>query len=210
MDNHAAETVNVLSLCSGGAGLELGLELALPSSRVICWVEWDAFAIEYLAQCMEKKQLDQAPVWSDVRTFRGESWRGVVDCITAGFPCQPFSIAGKRGGRNDPRHLWPHIRRIIGEVKPSFCFFENVSMLLSDGFAEVANDLDELEYEVAAGLFAAEEIGASQKRERLFILAVVNSGEGGANGETKTRIAPHVGETDSRLAEGNVPVHRRP
>jgi DNA (cytosine-5)-methyltransferase 1 len=160
-----------LSLCSGGAGLDLGLQLVFPI-RTICWVEWEAFAIEYLAQAMEAGCLDQAPIWTDLRTFDGKPWRGTVDCLTAGYPCQPFSLAGKRRGQDDPRHLWPHVRRVIGEVEPAIVFLENVSGHLSLGFEQVATDLEGLGYEVAAGLFSAEEVGASQRRERLFILAI--------------------------------------
>lgn len=168
-------TLNNLSLCSGGGGLDLGLELALGSLRTVCWVEWEAFAIEYLAQAMEAGCLAQAPVWTDLRSFDGRPWRGVVDCLTAGYPCQPFSLAGKRRGEGDPRHLWPHVARVIGEVEPTIVFLENVSGHLSLGFDQVASDLEGLGYEVAAGLFSAEEVGASQERERLFILAVENA-----------------------------------
>ena len=103
-----------LSLCSGGGGLDLGLELALGSVSTVCWVEWEAFAIEYLAARMEEGCLAPAPLWTDLRTFDGKPWRGVVDTLTAGYPCQPFSTAGKRRGEDDPRHLWPHVRRIVG------------------------------------------------------------------------------------------------
>ena len=85
--------------------------------------------------------------------------------------CQPFSLAGKRRGTDDPRHLWPHVARIIGEVEPAFVFLENVPGHLSIGFETVVSDLEDLGYEVAAGLFTAAEIGATHKRERLFILA---------------------------------------
>ena len=85
--------------------------------------------------------------------------------------CQPFSVVGKRKGADDPRHLWPHIVRIIGEVQPSVCFFENVGNHLRMGFEQVHDDLRSLGYRVAAGLFTAEEVGAPHKRERLFILA---------------------------------------
>jgi DNA (cytosine-5)-methyltransferase 1 len=168
-------TIDNLSLCSGGAGLDLGLELALGGVHTVCWVEWEAFAIEYLAAAMQADCLAQAPIWTDLRTFDGRPWRGTVDCVTAGYPCQPFSIAGKRRGQNDPRHLWPHVHRIIGEVEPSLVFLENVPGHLSLGFGEVAEDLESLGYQVAAGLFSAEEVGASHKRERLFILAVANA-----------------------------------
>ncbi len=164
-----------LSLCSGGGGLDLGLELALGNFRTVCWVEWEAFAINYLVEAMEAGCLAQAPVYTDCRTFDGEPWRGVVDFLTAGYPCQPFSIAGKRRGEGDPRHLWPHVCRIIGEVEPTIVFLENVPGHLSLGFEKVAGDLQAMDYEIAAGLFTAEEVGANHKRERLFILALAES-----------------------------------
>jgi site-specific DNA-cytosine methylase len=164
--------IHTLSLCSGGAGLDLGLELALGAVRTVCWVEWEAFAIEYLASAMQAGCLAQAPIWTNLRTFDGRPWRGVVDCITAGYPCQPFSLAGKRRGQADPRHLWPHVCRVIEEVEPTLVFLENVPGHLTLGFDEVARDLESLDYKVAAGLFTAEEVGASHKRERLFTLGV--------------------------------------
>ena len=165
------DQLNNLSLCSGGGGLDLGLELALGAIRTVCWVEWEAFAIEYLAKAMEHACLGKAPIWTDLRTFDGRPWRGIVDSITAGYPCQPFSISGDRRGQDDPRHLWPHVYRVISEVEPTLIFLENVPGHLTLGFEQVVSDLDSLDYEIAAGLFTAAEVGASQKRERLFIVA---------------------------------------
>lgn len=163
--------INNLSLCSGGAGLDLGVELVLGEAfRTVCWVEWEAFAADFLATRMEAGCLRPAPLWTDVRTFDGRPWRGLVDSVTAGYPCQPFSCAGKRRGSDDPRHLWPHVRRIVGEVEPSFVFLENVSGHLSLGAEEVFGELEDLGYRLAAGLFTASEVGATHKRERLFIL----------------------------------------
>ncbi|WP_240757826.1 DNA cytosine methyltransferase [Palleronia sediminis] len=121
---------------------------------------------------MEDSALDQAVVWDDVGTFDGRPWRGAVDIVTAGYPCQPFSVAGKRLGAEDPRHLWPHVARIIGECEPPFVFLENVAHHLRLGFPEVASGLVGMGYRLAAGLFTAAEVGAPHKRERLFILAV--------------------------------------
>jgi DNA (cytosine-5)-methyltransferase 1 len=165
------ESINNLSLCSGGGGLDIGLELALGAVRTVCWVEWEAFAIEYIAKAMENGGLDKAPIWTDVRTFDGRPWCGVVDSITAGYPCQPFSYAGDRHGQDDPRHLWPHVARIVGEIKPTLVFLENVSGHLTLGYDQVAADLDKLDYTVATGLFTTSEVGGSQKRERLFTVA---------------------------------------
>lgn len=163
--------VNALSLCAGAGGLDLGLRMAIPAARTVCFVEIEAFACEVLATQMDRGRLDPAPIWTDLKTFDGRPWRGVVDLVAAGYPCQPFSVAGKRGGSSDPRHLWPHVARIIGEVEPSLVFLENVPGHLRLGFREVADELRGLGYRVAAGLFTAEEVGAPHRRQRLFILA---------------------------------------
>ena len=160
-----------LSLCSGAGGLELGLHLALPEYRTVGYVERDAYAAAVLVARMEDAALDSAPVWDDVVSFDGRPWRNAVDIVTAGYPCQPFSVAGKRRGADDPRHLWPHVARITGEVEPPFVFLENVANHLRLGFPEVAGGLVGMGYRLAAGLFTAAEVGAPHKRERLFILA---------------------------------------
>ena len=135
------------------------------------YVENEVTACGVLAAHMADGGLDDAPVWTDLRSFEGRPWRGVVDCIIGGYPCQPFSNAGRRRGADDPRHLWPHIERIIAEVEPEWCFFENVGAHLRLGFHEVAASLRRLGYRVAATLLTAEEVGAPHRRERLFILA---------------------------------------
>ncbi|MAU52247.1 MAG: DNA methyltransferase [Roseovarius sp.] len=160
-----------LSLCSGAGGLDLGLHLACPGYRTVGHVERDAYAAAILVARMEDAALDPAPVWDDVGTFDGRPWRGAVDIVTAGYPCQPFSVAGKRQGAEDPRHLWPHVARIVSEVEPPFVFLENVAHHLRLGFPEVAGGLVNMGYRLAAGLFTAAEVGAPHKRERLFILA---------------------------------------
>jgi DNA (cytosine-5)-methyltransferase 1 len=174
VSNVATRPLNILSLCSGGGGLDRGISLALPSSRTVCWVEWEAFAAEFLASSMDQGSLHPAPVWSDLRTFDGRPWRGLVDGITAGYPCQPFSLTGKLLGEDDPRHLWPHVARVIKEAQPSFVFCENVAGHLSLGAEEVFYDLQRMGYSVAAGLFSATEVGATTDRERLFILALAD------------------------------------
>lgn len=161
-----------LSLCSGAGGLDLGLAIAIPGYRAVGHVERETFAAATLVARMEDASLDQAVVWDDVATFDGRPWRGAVDIVTAGYPCQPFSVAGKRRGADDPRHLWPHVARIIDEVRPPFVFLENVAHHLRLGFPEVAEGLVGMGYRLAAGLFTAAEVGAPHKRERLFILAI--------------------------------------
>ena len=103
-----------LSLCSGAGGLDLGLTIAIPGYRALGHVERETFAAAALVARMEDGSMDQAVVWDDVGTFGGRPWRDAVDIITAGYPCQPFSVAGRRLGSEDRRHLWPHVARIIG------------------------------------------------------------------------------------------------
>ena len=169
MDN--TEEYTCLSLCSGYGGLELGLRRACPNIRAIAYVDVEAFACANLVSKMEKGLLDAAPIWTDIKTFNAKLFRDRVHIVTAGYPCQPFSVAGQRKGTDDPRHLWPYIARIVQTVRPVWCFFENVSGHLSLGFPEVYRSLRLMGYKVEAGLFTAAEVGAPHKRERLFILA---------------------------------------
>ncbi len=159
-----------LSLCSGIGGLDLGLGLAR-WCRTVCYVERDSFAASVLVARMEEAELDRAPIWNDLRSFDGRAWRGAVDLVVGGYPCQPFSAAGKRQGANDERHLWPEIRRILEEVAPPLAFFENVRGHLSLGFADVLGDLAALGFDAEWGVLAASDVGAPHKRERLFVLA---------------------------------------
>lgn len=160
-----------LSLCAGYAGLDLGVHIAEPAYRTVGFVEREAHAAATLVARMADQALAEAPVWDDLRSFDGVPWRGRVHLLTAGYPCQPFSLAGLRRGAEDPRHLWPEVYRIAREVEPEWLFFENVAGHLTLGLPEVFEDLHRLGYEVAAGLFTAAEAGATHTRTRLFIVA---------------------------------------
>lgn len=165
----------VVSFCTGGGGLDLGLRLALPAARVVAYVEVDAYACGVLVSRLEAGDLDAAPLWSDLKTFDSDSFSGCVDGVIGGYPCQPFSIAGRRTGTADDRHLWPFVAMHLERMEPSWCFFENVAHHLRLGFDEVARDLQRLGYRVAAGLYRAAEVGAPHRRERLFILAATDT-----------------------------------
>lgn len=165
------DTLQGIALCAGVGGLELGLHIAEPGYKTVCYVEREAFAASTLVARMADQALDNAPVWDDVKTFNGSLWRGKVHIVTGGYPCQPFSLAGKRRGAEDPRHLWPDIRRIVQETEPEWCFFENVEGHLALGAAEVCGELQDMGYTVKAGLFSALETGASHIRRRFFIVA---------------------------------------
>ncbi len=165
--------MNGLALCAGTGGIELGLRLALgPSHRTVCWVEREIAVAARLAARMEEGHLSPAPIHSDVKTFCGRAWRGRVDIVTAGYPCQPFSVAGKRKGASDPRHLWPHVARIVREVRPALAFFENVPGHLTKGLDLVRAELQRMGYTVPPPLVAsAAQLGAGHIRRRVFILA---------------------------------------
>lgn len=178
MDN--TEEIRCLSLCTGYAGIELGLKRIIPTLRTIAYVEVEAFACTNLVAKIEEGRLDAAPIWTDIKTFDGQPFRDRVHIITGGYPCQPFSVAGKRQGTDDPRHLWLYIERIIQAIRPVWCFFENVGGHLTLGFPEVYRSLRNMGYKVEAGLFTAAECGAPHRRERLFILAY-NVASGGSN-----------------------------
>src|ERR1700733_14619352 len=93
--------IRVLSLCSGGAGLDIGLKLAIPTARVVAYVERESFAVSELLRRMEAGELDEAPICTDIRELDGKPWRGIISAIIGGIPCQPWSTAGKRGGTSD-------------------------------------------------------------------------------------------------------------
>ena len=171
--------------CAGYGGIHLGLKRAIPNLRVIAYGEIEAFACANLVAKMEAGLLDAAPIWTDIKTFPCEEFRHRVDILVAGYPCQPFSAAGKRLGTEDPRHLWPHIARSIRVIRPQLCFFENVEGHISLGLSTVVSDLEELGYKVSWGIFSASEVGAPHQRKRVFILAVSNS-LGGAAGVSRS------------------------
>ena len=163
--------MNGLALFAGYGGLEIGIDAAFGGVRTVGYVERESYAAATLVARMEEQTLDQAPIWDDVTTFDGRPWRGVVDIISAGFPCQPFSSAGQRKGMADERWLWEDIERIICEVQPRWFVGENVSGFVRLGLEAVLRSLASLGYDVSWGAFRAEQVGAAHKRERIFILA---------------------------------------
>jgi len=197
----AEKLPTVLSLCTGYGGIERGLDLAGVEHRVIAHVEIEAFAIANLVAKMEASELDAAPVWSNLKTLPVESFRDRVDILTGGYPCQPFSAAGKRLGEEDPRHLWPYIKEIIRAVRPVRCFFENVEGHISLGLREVISDLESLGYTTAWGIFSAREVGAPHQRKRVYIMADSSELAGGRR-EVHRELGNKGGETSATGREG--------
>jgi DNA (cytosine-5)-methyltransferase 1 len=173
--DNTLQSPTILSICTGMRGLERGLERVIGDITVAAYVEIEAFIIYNLVRQMEQGVVDAAPIWSDLKTFPSKEFHGKIHGIIGGYPCQPFSLAGKRAGESDERHLWPHIERLINAVRPLWCFFENVDDHLSLGFDTVYKSLRNMGYSVEAGIYTAQEAGAPHERARLYILAMDNS-----------------------------------
>jgi DNA (cytosine-5)-methyltransferase 1 len=165
-------TQNIISFCTGYGGLdELGLRRSGVDVRVLCYLEIEVYVQALLVKAMEEGRICSAPIWTNAKTFDAQPFRGLVDGITGGFPCQPFSSAGKRKGKEDPRHLWPSIADAIRVCKPSWIFLENVLGLVAIGLRDVLQDLGRMGYRTTFGIFSAEEVGAPHQRKRVYILA---------------------------------------
>lgn len=167
----SSQTIAHVSLCAGYAGIDLGLKRAIPHLRTVAFSEIEGFACANLVSKMEAGLLDPAPIWTNLKTFPWDGFRGRVDILSGGYPCQPFSAAGKRLGADDPRHLWPFIADGIARMQPRLCFFENVEGHISLGLENVLTELQGLGYSGTFGIFSASEVGAPHQRKRIFILA---------------------------------------
>ena len=178
--------MNYLSLFSGVGGGDIGMELLL-GMECKGYVEYEKFPQDVLRQRQEDGLLSIAPIFSDIKEFNREyasAYKGMVDLITAGFPCQPFSVAGKQQGQDDSRNMWPDTIETIRIVKPRYAFLENVPGLLSSKSsldeitgrpisycATIFRDLAEAGYDARWTVLSAADVGAKHKRARLWILA---------------------------------------
>ena len=161
--------MNELHLFAGAGGGILGGMLL--GHTPVCAVEIEPYCREVLLQRQRDGILPKFPIWDDVTTFDGKPWRGKVDVVCGGFPCQDISIAGGGAGIEGERSgLWSEMARIIGEIRPKFAFMENSPMLALRGLGRVLGDLSELGYDAKWGVLGANHIGARHKRERLWIV----------------------------------------
>ena len=216
--------VHHLCLCTGYDGIGRGLKRVFPSLRTVGYVEIEAFAIANLASKIEEGKMDEAPIFTDVKAFPYRKFRGCVDILSAGFPCQPFSVAGKKQGVEDPRHIYPFIANGITLCKPAYVLLENVEGIVSRKTADgesvllyVLRDLESRGYSCAWGTFSAAEIGAPHLRKRIFILAKLGNSEGArlksgnlGSWETQSRGAGSwvMENSDIKRLEGGYP-HRK-
>ena len=169
-----------ISLYTGSGMLDEGfrqglVSLGLSEPKPVCYVERDFEAGALLVDKILSGKLDEAPIWTDSNTFDCKPFIGKVDAVIGGFPCQPWSVAGSRKGEEDERWLWDHIKRITVEVRPRFLFLENVpGLLVGGGLHTILGDFAEIGYDAEWISLPAAEVGASHKRERIFILAHAN------------------------------------
>lgn len=162
--------MNELALFAGAGGGILGGHLL--GWRTRCAVEVDPYARAVLLARQRDGCLPRFPIWDDVRTFDGNPWRGSIDIVTGGFPCQDISAAGKGAGITGERSgLWREMARIIGEVRPRYAWVENSPMLVVRGLAVVLGDLAEMGYDARWGIVGADDAGAPHQRERIWVSA---------------------------------------
>ena len=190
--------LKLLDLFSGIGGFSLGLE-STGFFETIAFVEKDKFCQKVL-----KKNFNNIPIEEDIRNVKGE--RYAADVITGGFPCQPFSVAGKRKGTDDDRYLWDETIRVVRECKPRWFIGENVEGIINiqDGMVlrQVCDDLEKEGFEVQCLIIPASGIGAWHQRKRVWIIAHSNSNRDrheitGSNGEEKEIQREHRKENSS-------------
>ena len=182
-------TLKHLSLCTGYGGLDLAVE-ALLDTELVALAEFD----QHAAKICETR-FPGVPNLHDIKTVDWEACGLEVDLITAGYPCQPFSLAGKRKGTDDDRHLWPYIAEAIRHLRPGVVVLENVYGHLSKGFGDVLGTLASLGYDARWNCVRASDVGAPHKRERVFIVAT------DTRSQRATRLAgsvPRAAQEDGR------------
>ena len=163
--------LKILDLFSGIGGFSLGLEST-------GHFETAAFCeIEPYCQKVLKKHWPNVPIFDDIRKLKGKDI-GAIDIITGGYPCQPFSVAGKQKAEQDPRHLWPEYFRLIQELRPTWVIGENVSGHIKLGLDSVLEDLASEGYSTRTFSISASSIGANHKRERIWTVANTDSKRG--------------------------------
>jgi DNA (cytosine-5)-methyltransferase 1 len=168
--------VNELALFAGAGGSVLAGKLLGWST--VCAVEIDSGARQIMLDRMRDGVIEQFPIWDDIKTFNGKAWRGSVDVVTGGFPCQDISQCGGGAGLDGARSgLWMEMVRIICEVRPRIVLVENSPMLTSRGLGRVLGDLARMGFDARWGVFHASTIGAAHHRARFYMVAYTDSAE---------------------------------
>ena len=165
--------MNELALFAGAGGGILGGHLL--GWRTVCAVEWEPYPASVLAARQNDGLLSPFPIWDDVQTFDGKPWRGIVDVVSGGFPCQDISAAGKGAGIDGERSgMWKHMARVVGEVRPRYVFVENSPMLITRGLDRILGDLSSLGYDTRWFVMGAADVGAPHQRDRFWLVGYSN------------------------------------
>ena len=161
--------MNELALFAGSGGGILGGHLL--GWRTVAAVEIEDYPRRVLLQRQADGLLPRFPIWDDICTFDGHPWRGKVDVISGGFPCQDISAAGKGDGLDGERSgLWTQMARVVSEVRPPFVFVENSPMLTTRGGVRVIADLTQMGYDTRWTVMGAADVGAPHQRDRMWIV----------------------------------------
>jgi len=186
-----------VDLCSGIGGFALGFQWA-ELSKPVLFCDIEPWSRKILA-----KHWPDVPIAKDVKELANDPNGLIPDCdiLTAGYPCQPFSVAGQRRGTEDDRHIWPFIFTIIKAKRPSFCVFENVFGHVSMGLDQVLSDLEGESYATRTFVVPACATDAFHRRDRLWIICR-NVGDTKHNGSSTTKITGSIGETSEHNTQG--------
>ncbi len=188
------------SLFSGIGGFDLAAQ----------WVGWEnIFQVEIDNYCQKllKQHFPNVNRYRDIREFDGTKYRGTVDVVSGGFPCQPFSVAGKQGGQEDNRYLWPEMLRVISEIRPRFIVGENVFGIISISLDQVLSDLEAIGYTTETFIIPACAINAPHRRDRVWIIGYTE--HAGLNG-TENREGSNKGGNGNKVRPYKVCEPERP
>jgi len=184
-------SLNELALFAGAGGGILGGKLL--GWRTICAVEWEAYPASVLCARQNDGLLPPFPIWDDIQTFDGRPWRGIVQVVSGGFPCQDISAAGKGAGIDGERSgMWREMARVVSEVRPRYVFVENSPMLVTRGLERVIGDLTALGYDTKWTVMGAADVGANHQRDRIWIVGKM--GNANHNGQIATQISTSIVE----------------
>ena len=202
------EGLRELALFAGAGGGILGGTLL--GWETVCAVEWNEYAAAVLCARQNEGFLPPFPIWDDVQSFDGKPWRGLVDVVSGGFPCQDISSAGSGAGIEGERSsMWKHMARIIGEVRPRYAFMENSPMLTSRGLGVVLGDLAVLGYDAEWGCLSGSQLGANHERDRIWIVSANTDMPQRERGCLPIGVrAKHANACNSRWWKDTSPLHR--
>ena len=198
--------MNELALFAGGGGGILAGHML--GWRTVCAVEIEDYPRRVLLQRQADGLLPRFPIWDDITTFDGKPWRGKVDVVSGGFPCQDLSSAGKGAGLDGERSgLWKEMARVVSEVRPRFVFVENSPMLVNNGLGRVLGDLSDIGFDARWTVMGANEVGAQHNRDRIWIVAHANSKglQWTHDNQKKTK---RVQQSSSQCVQAGIPITR--